>query len=180
MRRLVPRVAAALVVSASFVNTGCWPSGSGDKTGDQSASLAVSVVPNHITTGDLALQRDTSKETKGQFRSAGKDALVGDGGLWEIRRADELIGALQLSMLKHKVDVASGRQRSQIVAGILPNGKKTKIAKTDVFVQQSPDKIVYLWFRRQPDLYLVLQLKSRGLTVDPGSVAAEIIATGQG
>ncbi len=161
-----------VVVAVALVALGACGRG-----GDESpAPLAVSLVPARVATGELTLVRDRSKETTAGLRADGDDFAVGQSGLWEIRQGDELVGALQLSMLKGEVDLGEAKQRDQIVRGVAPTGRRQRVGKTQVVVQKEPDKSVYFWFRESPKMYLVLQLKSRGFDADPDAVLADVLA----
>jgi hypothetical protein len=123
---------------------------------------------------DLALHENLDDETVAAFANAGEHSLVGDGRIWEIRRADRLVGALQISTVLPDVDLADGGQRESIVRQIIA-GSLTRIRIDDVEVYTTvvDDKAVYVWFGRT--VFEVLQLKDRELDGGYEDVAAEII-----
>lgn len=162
-------LATALVLG---LLAGCG-SGDGEPTVAPPA-VDESLAPASVGDG-LALYESTAKETVRAFANVGDNSLVSDGRLWEIRRADRLIGALQLTTVLPDVDLVREATRSAIVSQILPGtSSRIRIGDEEVYTTTANDKAVFVWFGR--DIYVVLQLKDRELDGKYDAIAEEVIS----
>lgn len=164
--RLVAGLIAALVLVS-----GCGGGDSSELTAPP-AEVPVALVPPKLETSKLQLAEDGPATEA--FTKVGPKALVADGRLWQLRQDDgKLVGTLQMSTLKSKVQITEAKQRRSIVNSILPGAKQEiQIAGVDVVTSQSNDKTLYVWFAS--DLFEVLQLK--GTRIDPEAIASELLA----
>ena len=107
-----------------------------------------------------------------RINRAGGRSMVADGRVFEIRRGSTLVGALQISTLLPRADVAKAKQReklaSQMVAGSI---QKITVSGVEVVAARTADKIVFVWFGDQ--LFEVLQMK--GVGIDPQSMLKGIL-----
>ena len=88
--------------------------------------------------------------------------MISQGRVFEVRRGDTLVGALQIATLRSKVDVASAKQREKLATLVVSGAiQKIQVSGVEVVAAQSADKIVFLWFGDQ--LFEVLQIKGEGL-----------------
>ena len=161
-----------VVALAVGVLAGC---GSGDYV-PTAAPPAVDESLAPATVGEnLALHESTAKETVRAFANVGEHSLVSDGRLWEIRRADRLIGALQLTTVLPDVELTREKTRSAIVSQILPgSSSRIRIGDEEVYTTTVNDKAVFVWFGR--DIYVVLQIKDRELDGKYDAIAEEVIS----
>ncbi|MEY2426613.1 MAG: hypothetical protein QOI61_2185 [Actinomycetota bacterium] len=123
---------------------------------------------------DLDLYENIDKRTVRAFANAGENTLVADGKIWEIRRADRLIGTLQISTVVPRVDLTDRRERDAIVQQIV-SGEVERLRINDVEVYSTivNDKATFLWFGL--DLLEVVQLKDKALDERYEEVATQII-----
>ena len=122
---------------------------------------------------DLKLYENRDKETIHSFANAGKRSLVADGRIWEIRRADRLIGTLQISTVLPRVHLTDPDIRESLVRQILPGSLSSiRIGDVEVFTSEVNGKAVYVWFGA--DLFEVLQMRDRAVK-DFEPFATEVI-----
>ena len=109
---------------------------------------------------------------RAQFAQAGVRSVVADGRLWEIRQGSTLIGTLQVSTLKPKVDIDERKKRESLAGLVLP-GTFTAIRVQGIEVHTTSDGqlTTYMWFGDR--LFEVLQLKSP--TLKPEQVLRSLI-----
>jgi hypothetical protein len=168
------RAAAVAVALLSTTPLACG--GGGDPTvGLPPPKVPVEIVPASLAQGKFSLSEDG--KARKAFTTIGPRALVADGRLWAIRvgNTDRLVGTLQVSTMKLKIDLTDPKQRNSVVNNIIP-GAKENITVGDLQVVQSAgdDKTVYVWFGRE--LFEVLQLKrSEKDPIDAETVLAEVI-----
>lgn len=111
---------------------------------------------------NLKLYENRDKETIHSFGNAGERSLLADGRIWEIRRADRLIGTLQISTMLPKADLTDTTLRESLVRQILPGSLSSiRIGDVEVFTSQVNGKAVYVWFGA--GLFEVLQLRDRAI-----------------
>ena len=111
---------------------------------------------------NLKLYENRDRSTVRAFANAGKRTLVADGRIWEIRRADRLIGTLQISTVLPKVKLTDDTTRESLVRQILPGSLSSiRIGDVEVFTSTTDGKAVYVWFGAH--LFEVLQLRDRGI-----------------
>ena len=132
--------------------------------------VPVSLIPPTLSNGDFTLT-EYGKATK-DFADAGPKSLVSDGRLWEIRQGSTLVGALQVSTLKQKIDVSRSSTRKAIIDQVMPGAPITvKVSGVSIASTTTTDKATYVWFGRQ--MFELLQLK--GNNIDPEKVLDELI-----
>jgi hypothetical protein len=162
VRRLLAIVALALTLAAC---------------GDESTTVAPAEVDPALAPPALAdglkLYENRDDDTITAFANAGERTLVADGRIWEIRRADRLIGTLQISTVLPDVDLMDPTIRDTMVRQILTGSVSSiRIGDVEVFTSTTNDKAVYVWFGN--GLFEVLQLRDRGVD-DFEPFATEII-----
>src|SRR5205814_2044845 len=82
-------------------------------------ALPVDLAPTSVLGGSLGLYRNTAPGTVAAFHQGDKTTLVDEGGLWEVRRKDRLIGTLQIETLKDDVDLRKRSVRDHITDPLL-------------------------------------------------------------
>lgn len=134
--------------------------------------VPVTLVPPSLQAGALAVVENVDIQTRELFAGGEERLLVADGRLWEIRSGQRLVGTVQLSTLRPEADLREAAVRESVAHGLMPTGRgELTVADVPVFVTESDDKFVYLWFGR--NLFEVLQIK--GTTLEPERVLTELI-----
>lgn len=130
------------------------------------------LVPTKLEQTRYDLVENTEPATASAFALDNPSALIADGRLWEIRDGQRLVGTLQVTTVKPKVDLTESKTRRAIQVGLMPGSvQRLSVRDVPVFATSSNDKIVYLWFGRT--LFQVVQLK--GNAVDPEGVLGDIV-----
>ena len=161
----------AIVLAAVLALGGC---GGDDARVVVPPRVDASLAPATVGT-DLKLYESKDRTTVKAFANVGERSLVSDGKLWEIRRADRLIGALQLTTVLPDVDLTDEDTRDTIVNQILPGASnRIRIGDEEVYATTVNDKAVFVWFGRE--MYVVLQLKDRELDGRYDTIAEDVIA----
>ena len=161
----------AIVLAAMLALGGC---GGDDARVVVPPRVDSSLAPATVGT-DLKLYESKDRTTVKAFANVGERSLVSDGKLWEIRRADRLIGALQLTTVLPDVDLTDEDTRDTIVNQILPGASnRIRIGDEEVYATTVNDKAVFVWFGRT--MYVVLQLKDRQLDGQYDAIAEDVIA----
>jgi hypothetical protein len=164
-RRLVTLVLAGMLVASAAA---CGS----DATTVAPAEVDPKLAPAALDT-NLKLYENRDRRTIHAFANAGKRSLVADGRIWEIRRADRLIGTLQISTVLPEVDLRKDHLRDSLVRQILPGSLSSiRIGDVEVFTSEVNGKAVYVWFGTR--LFEVLQLRDRG-TKDFEPLATQVI-----
>jgi hypothetical protein len=134
--------------------------------------VPLSLVPKSLQSGTLKLYENTGKSTKAAFKTGSRNALIGEGRLWEIRDHQRLVGALEIATVRPKVRLRSTKVRKGIVNEVMP-GRVDELTVGDVTVYStsSNDKVVYMWFGKK--LFEILQLK--GSTIDPEGLLTDVV-----
>lgn len=159
----------ACVVFASAL-AGC---GHGGAAPPAPPPIPAEVVPSKVAaSGGLTVQPNTSPEISAAFRSVGPTSLVRDGGVWEVRSGDLLVGALELATLRTRADTRKEADRLAIRRQVFA-GEPTELDFFGVPVYEARDgqRTIFLWYGRQ--VFGVLQLK--GTDLDPDAVANELV-----
>lgn len=133
--------------------------GCGQSRPQPPAPVPLSLAPTAVLSGSLHLYPNTSPDTLAAFRQDSKDALISDGKLWEIRRADRLIGTLEIATVKHDVNLAKSSVRDNFTKPILVGAvSDIRLSGQEVATVASDDGVsTVVWFGR--GLFEVLQLK---------------------
>jgi len=122
------------------------------------AAVPAGLVPDSVQNNEYAFFESQSKQVKNAFANAGANSLVADGRLWELRKADRLVGILQMSTLMPEVHLDNKKHRNQVVSQILPAvHEQIIVGDIVVFTSTANSKTVYLWFGR--DMFNLLTIK---------------------
>lgn len=166
-RRTLGAAVASVAALASLAACGDDEPGIGVRP----LAVATELAPAAVA-GELELYESTTKETVAAFANAGDESLVADGRLWEIRKGARLVGALQISTLKAKVDLAEADRRDSIVEDVLVGSyDRIRVGDVEVYTSEANDKVVYLWFGES--MFQVLQLK--GDELEHEQVLADVV-----
>jgi hypothetical protein len=166
----VKRLVAAVVAAAALA-AGC---GNGDGNADRApAEVALELVPDAVNAGAFVLAEDDA--ARDAFTTLEQHALVADGRLFAIRDGERLVGTLQLSTMKPKVDLTDPDQRESVISNVIPGARETiSVGPIPVIQSAGADKTVFLWFGQE--IFQVLQLKpTKASPFDPEKILAEII-----
>lgn len=164
------RLLSALAVVLVALLTGCGD----DEPPEVPRAVDPSLAPTEVVDGNLSLYEDTSDATRRAFADAGPTSLVGDGRIWEIRRADRLVGTLQVSTLVPEVDLSDLEARETIVQDILVGGStRVQVHDVEIATLRRGDQAVYVWFG--DDLLAVLTVDGFQ-DIDPEDVLEDVVA----
>lgn len=144
----------AMAAAAAVAATACGGSG---RPAPPPLAVDPALAPTAIQAGNLKLFENTDTSTRKAFADAGRTALFADGRLWELRRADQLVGTLQISTVDSKVNLARSKTRADIVGQILTAPIRIRIADVEVSAAAAEDHASYVWFGRR--LVEILTLK---------------------
>ncbi|HVM54456.1 MAG TPA: hypothetical protein VM262_14790 [Acidimicrobiales bacterium] len=169
-RRWVRAAAVAAAAGGLVVLAAC---GDGEQEVAVPTRVDAALAPE-VVHGDLKLYENRDEETVAAFANAGARSLVSDGKVWEIRRADRLVGALQVTTVLPTVDLSEEAVRSTIVRQIIPGAQtRIRIDAVEVYTTEINDKAVFVWFG--DGLYQVLQIKDAQLDGAYEEVATDVI-----
>ena len=164
MRRVCTLVAVAVLATAC--------GGGGGDAAVAPLAVDLALAPEEVGT-DLTLYETRDEETVRAFANAGDRTLVADGRIWEIRRADRLIGTLQISTVTPEIDLRDDDTRDALVRQIIPGAQSSiRIGDTEVFTSTVEERAVFLWFGAR--LFEVLQLKDSKIE-DFEAIATQVI-----
>lgn len=106
------------------------------------------LTPAEIEGGErLRLVENTDDPTRDAFANGGESSLMADGRLWELRRAERLVGTLQITTLLPTVDLLDDSRRAGIVRGVMGgSGTRTRIGDVEVHATERFDRAQYVWF----------------------------------
>jgi hypothetical protein len=105
-----------------------------------------SLVPASVL-GDAFAFHETALPVKKAFAEVGPKSLAADGRLWELRKADRLVGVLQLTTLLPEVDLLDKPLREAIVKQLLPTSRDHfEVGDVAVWSSESQGKTSYVWF----------------------------------
>ena len=167
------RLAAAALVVATLVGAGAC--GRDDAPPPKPAAVPDGLVPDAVQGGTYAFYESNLPQVKTAFANAGKNSLVADGRMWELRRADRLVGILQVSTLVPGLDLSNEDHRDQVINQILPTARdRLTVGDVTVFVSTADQKSVYLWFSKQTFHLLTLKPGSAD-DLDPEQVMTEVL-----
>jgi hypothetical protein len=162
-------VTACCCVLAVVVTAAC---GKGERVATPLARVPAALVPDKLDAGDIRVFPQSDNKTVTAFANAGKDTLQADARLWELRQGDRLVGALQITTVVPKLDLADAKDRRALLKQILPGAlSRLDIGDQPVWATVSNDKVVYVWFGR--GLFEVLQLK--GSQLQPEAVLTDVV-----
>ena len=134
--------------------------------------LPAELAPTKVLGGSLGLYRNTAPGTLAAFHPTDKSTLVAEGGLWEVRRKDRLIGTLQIETLKDDVDLHKESVRDHIIDPLLVGSRgDIRLSGQEVSTVDGEGGLSTLvWFGDH--LLVVLQVKD---TVVTGPTLAQAI-----
>jgi hypothetical protein len=126
--------------------------------------VPLALAPTRLLGDSLHLYQNTARDTLAAFRQDPKDALISDGKLWEIRRADRLIGTLEIATVKPDVNLARPSVRRNLTTPILVGATSDiRLDGQEVTTVQRDDGVATIvWFGR--GLFEVLQVKDTVVT----------------
>jgi hypothetical protein len=160
-----------IVAAASVV--GC--AGGTTHKNEAAVPVPVEIVPKDLAASGLTLHINADKDTTDAFATAGPNALVGDGKVWELRAADRLVGALEIATLKTRVDPAKEKDRKAILGQVLPgNTERIEVVGQPVWTAKgdSKTKAVFVFFGAH--MLGILQLKGKGIEIN--TVSTDLIS----
>lgn len=165
-------VALTLVVAVMVAGAAC---GKEPPPPPPPAMVPDGLVPEKVQDDDLAFYESTLPGVKDAFANAGKNSLAADGRLWELRRGDRLVGALQMTTLLPVVDLENSNHRDQILKQLLPTVRDSIIVDdVTVWLSAAPEKYSYLWFSK--DMYALLTIKGGSEDeLDPEGILTEVV-----
>ena len=167
------RLAAAAALAAALGLTGC---AARDVALDRTPGTPVpaDLVPASLPSFKLTVDPDATPDVKAAIAAAGPQVLVGDARMWDLHLGQRLVGALQISTLRKRIDPRRAEDRDAIVVQSL-GSRARRIVVGGLPVWTVPDdgskRGVYVWFGARS--FAVLQLKADGL--DAGAVADDLI-----
>jgi hypothetical protein len=165
---------AALALAVTSL-AGVGACGGDDKPPPKPAAVPDGLVPDAVQGGSYAFYESTLPQVKSAFANAGANSLVADGRMWELRKADRLVGILQVSTLVPTLDLLNEAHRSQVVNQIMPTARdRVTVGDVTVFVANTDQKSVYLWFSAQTFHLLTIKPGS-GDDIDPELVMTEVL-----
>lgn len=138
------------------------------------AKVQAELVPSTLLDGSLRVAEDA--KTGAIFKRPAPHGLVADGKVFTIRGAgDRLVGTLQLSTVRHDVDLTEPEARERIVDGVLTTSEQITVGTLEVAQSTTTDKTVYVWFSDRQ--FQVLQLKpNKAVPFEPDVLLAELVA----
>jgi hypothetical protein len=164
----------SVAVAVAVVGLGAGACGK-DAPPPKPAAVPDGLVPDAVQGGAYAFYESTIPQVKGAFANAGKNSLVADGRMWELRKADRLVGILQVSTLLPTVDLLKDKHREQVISQIMPTARdQITVGDVTVFVSTANQKSVYLWFSEQTFNLLTIK-PGTGDDLDPEAVMTEVL-----
>jgi hypothetical protein len=139
------------------------------------ASVPDGMVPQQVQNAEYAFFESELPQVKNSFANAGANSLVADGRLYEMRKADRLVGVLQLSTVVPELDLANTKHRDQVINQIMPTVRdRITVGDVVVFTSQANNKTVFLWFDK--DMFNLLTIKpGSGDQLDAEGVLTEVL-----
>jgi hypothetical protein len=132
------------------------------------------IVPAGVPAENITIQADETKDIRQAVQSAGPQILTSDVKFWEIHSGPRLVGALQLSTLKSRVNPAHAADRSNIISQVLL-GPSQEIYIDGLPVWTTPSggspRAIYIWFGQHD--FGVLQLQAQD--VNSSLVSTDVI-----
>lgn len=166
------RAGAAGALAAGLLLAACG----GDDGGEVVAPPAVepSLAPAEVDAGErLRLIENSDDATRDAFANGGETSLMADGRLWELRRAERLVGTLQITTLLPTVDLLDESRRSGIVRGVMAgSGTRVRIGDVEVHASELADRAQYVWFG--VDVVQILTVRQEG-EIDPEAVLRGVL-----
>lgn len=163
---------SALVVACVLALCGCASAAPGGGTPPR---LPASTVPARLVVlaTKVVLKPNTTKKTMAAFTSVGSTSLVKEAGVWELRKAERLVGTLELVTLDgRRVDTGRDADRLALRGQIL-TGDPTEldVDGLPVWSAKDADRVVYVWYGRQ--VLGVLQVRADSL--DPEETVTQLV-----
>jgi hypothetical protein len=121
--------------------------------------VPTALAPKAVIGGSLGLHLNDKAATQAAFSQGGKDSLIDQGQLWEVRRKDRLVGTLQIATVRPDVDLSKRDVREQFTSPILVGGRSDiRVRGQEVSqVETESGLSTLIWFGK--GLFLVLQVK---------------------
>ena len=122
------------------------------------ASVPEAMVPDHVQNAEYAFYESQLPQVTNAFANAGANSLAADGRLYEMRKADRLVGVLQLTTLVPELDLDNEEHRDQVIGQILPTVRdRITVGDVVVFTSNANNKTMFLWFAQ--DMFNLLTIK---------------------
>ena len=133
------------------------------------------LVPPSVQNNEFNFYESTNPGVQDAFANAGKNSLAADGRLYELRKGDRLVGALQISTLLPDVKLHNKNHRDQILKRVMPSIRdQFMVDEVNVWTTATPDKTQYLWFGK--DLFALMTLKGGTAdNLDPELILGEVV-----
>ena len=166
------RALFVVAVAVPLVLAGCGRGS--DRAAAAPPRLPSATVPTSLAVGGgLVVQPNLSKKTAKAFESVGSASLVVEAGVWELRKADRLVGALELVTLDNRrIDLARDEDRAAIRSQVLAGDpSELEVAGIPVWSSVDGDRVLYVWYGRQ--VLGVLQVKAD--EIDPEEAIEELV-----
>lgn len=130
------------------------------------------VVPDSVHDDKLSFYENDSDDVRHAFGNT-RDSLAADGRAWDLRKADRLIGFLQVTTVKPSVDLSQEKYRNQVLAALTGAVDRITIDETMVWFTRSNDRATYLWFGK--DIYAILSIKANEQGIDIDKVITDLV-----
>lgn len=165
------------VIASSATTLALVACGGGEPPVAAPPPLPTSTVPSTLSVLNtkVVMRLNTSRKTKTAFTSVGANSLVLDAAVWELRKADKLVGALELVTLDpRRVDTARTKDRAQIRGQILSSAAaQLDVDGLPVWSAKDGDRMLYVWYGRE--VLGVLQIRSDLL--DPEETMTKLLTS---
>lgn len=164
------RAAGALAVGLLLGACG----GGGEDVVVAPVAVEPSLAPAEVQAGErLRLIENTDDATLDAFANGGETSLMADGRLWELRRAERLVGTLQITTLLPTVDLLDESRRSGIVRGVMAgSGTRVRVGDVEVHANELADRAQYVWFGM--DVVQILTVREEG-EIEPEAVLRGVL-----
>ena len=122
------------------------------------AAVPDAMVPATVQNAEYAFYESELPGVRNAFANAGANSLAADGRLYEMRKADRLVGVLQLTTLVPELDLHDEEHRNQVISQIMPTVRdRITVGDVVVFTSEANNKTVFLWFAE--DMFNLLTIK---------------------
>jgi hypothetical protein len=157
-RRPRPLLLGLALLTTAIVGGGCG----GDSEAEPVPRTVDPALAPPTIGADLALYENVDPGTVKAFANPGDNTVVADGKVWEIRRADRLIGTLQIITLLPDADLTRLRTRLSLVRQILSSEPVSiRIGDAEVYQTTTGDQATFVWFGDQ--MMEVMHVRDRGV-----------------
>lgn len=175
--RRPPRAGRAGRAGAALLVLGLAVAGCGTRDGAVSSPPPLvdpALAPPVVEGGErLLVIENLDAATRDAFANAGKTSLMADGRLFELRRAERLVGTLQITTLLPAIDLTDEARRAGIVRGVMARtGDRIRMRDVEVYTAELRDRAQFVWFGI--DLVQILTVREEG-NIDPAAVLRAVL-----